>query len=116
MEKNIYLVPANSKKSMLHFSLFNNLDLWILGGGVGFTFGLLLMFNSYESTMLKFFCACPALLALLLVSPLPYYHNVRTLIGNIYTYYVRRKNYFWRGWCVKDEARKSEFEFGAKRK
>ena len=114
MDKNIYLVPANSKKSMLYFSLFNKTDLVILITGVVITFGLLLLFNNAESTMLKFICAMPALTALLPVSPLPYYHNVRTLIGNIYTYYARRKNYFWRGWCVKDEARKSEREFGSK--
>lgn len=114
MDKNIYLIPANSKKSMLYFSLFNRTDLIILIGGVVITFTALLICNNVESTMIKFFCATPALSALLLVSPLPYYHNVRTLIGNIYTYFVRRKNYFWRGWCVKDEARKSINEFGTK--
>ena len=114
MDRNTYLIPANSKKSMLYFSLFNKTDLVILIFGIVFTFVLLIAFNNVESSMVKFFCATPALTALLLVSPLPYSHNVRTLIGNIYTYFVRRKNYFWRGWCVKDEARKSSNEFGTK--
>lgn len=114
MDKNIYLIPANSKKSMLYFSLFNKTDLIILSGGIVATFILLIAFNGIESAMFKFFCAIPALTALLLVAPLPYYHNFRTFVANIYTYYVRRKNYFWRGWCVKDETRKSELDFNAK--
>lgn len=114
MDRNTYLIPANSKKSMLYFSLFNKTDLVILIVGICVTFVCLLLFNEVESTMVKFMCAVPALTAILLVSPLPYYHNVRTLLANIYTYYARRKNYFWRGWCIKDEARKSSREFGAK--
>jgi hypothetical protein len=106
--KNIYLIPANSKKSMLILSLFNPVDLIVLCSGIGITFLLLLVFNSVQETWFKVVCALPALTALTLVAPLPYYHNVRTLLGNIIRYFSSRRNYFWRGWCVKDEFRKSE--------
>ena len=106
-DRNIYLIPANSKKSMMILSLFTPTDLVILIGGIVITFALLIVFNSVEETAFKFVCAIPALLALLLVAPLPYYHNVRVLLGNVFRFFSSRRNYFWRGWCVKDEFRNS---------
>lgn len=106
--RNIYLIPANSKKSMLILSLFNPVDLIVLCSGIGITFMLLLIFNDISETWFKIVCALPALTALTLVAPLPYYHNVRTLLGNVFRYFTCRKNYFWRGWCVKNEFRKFE--------
>lgn len=106
--KNIYLIPANSKKSMLILSLFNTMDIIILVSGIGLTFLLLIVFNGIQETWFKVVCAIPALTAVTLVAPLPYYHNVRTFAANIIRYFTSRKNYFWRGWCVKDEYRKSE--------
>lgn len=107
-EKNIYLIPANSKKSMMILSLFTPTDLFILLGGILITFALLIVFNSVEETTFKFICAIPALLAILLVAPLPYYHNVRVLLGNIFRFFTNRRNYYWRGWCVRDEFRDNE--------
>lgn len=106
--KNVYLIPANSKKSMMILSLFTPVDVAILCSGIGITFLLLLVFNNVDESSFRFACAVPALLALLLVAPLPYYHNVRVLIGNVLKFFTSRRNYFWRGWCAKDEFRKSE--------
>lgn len=106
--KNIYLIPANSKKSMNILGLFTPIDIVILCTGIGVTFILLLVFNYVDETAFKMMCAVPALIALLLIAPLPYYHNVRVLLGNIFRFFTGRRNYFWRGWCVKDEFRKSE--------
>lgn len=107
MDKNIYLIPANSKKSMNILGLFKPVDVGVLSTGIIITFALLIVFNSIEETTFKFLCAIPALLAILLVAPLPYYHNVRVLLGNVFRFFSSRRNYFWRGWCVKDEFRKS---------
>ena len=42
----------------------------------------------------------PIVTAGFLVFPIPNYHNVRTLIGEVYNYYfVNRRKYIWRGWC-----------------
>jgi len=41
----------------------------------------------------------------MLVFPLPNYHNVRTLIGDIFLFYTNRRIYIWRGWCYKYEQR-----------
>ena len=106
--KNNYLIPANSKKAMMILSLFTPTDLVILRGGIIITFVLLIVFNSVEETAFKFVCAIPALLALLLVAPLPYYHNVRVLLGNIFKFFTGRKNYYWRGWCVRSEFRNAD--------
>ena len=107
MDKNIYLIPANSKKSMNILGLFKPVDVGVLSVGILITFALLIVFNSIEETTFKFLCAIPALLAILLVAPLPYYHNVRVLLGNVFRFFSSRRNYFWRGWCVKDEFRNS---------
>ena len=107
MDKNMYLIPANSKKSMNILGLFKPVDVGVLSVGILITFALLIVFNSIEETTFKFLCAIPALLAILLVAPLPYYHNVRVLLGNVFRFFSSRRNYFWRGWCVKDEFRKS---------
>lgn len=107
MDKNIYLIPANSKKSMNILGLFKPVDVGVLSTGIIITFALLIVFNSIEETTFKFLCAIPALLAILLVAPLPYYHNVRVLLGNVFRFFSSRRNYFWRGWCVKDEFRNS---------
>ena len=108
MDKNIYLIPANSKKSMNILGLFKPVDVGVLSVGILITFALLIVFNSIEETTFKFLCAIPALLAILLVAPLPYYHNVRVLLGNVFRFFSSRRNYFWRGWCVKDEFRNSD--------
>lgn len=50
--------------------------------------------------------ASPAIVSAFLVAPIPNYHNVMTLIGNIYRFYTGRKKYYWRGWCVRDGERR----------
>ena len=97
--KNNYLIPANSKKSQLYFGFFNVVDLIILGIGLGITLLLLLFIKSNNVTVMLML-ALPALIAIFLVLPVPHYHNVMTLIGNIYRFYTGRKKYYWRGWCV----------------
>ena len=94
-----YLIPANSKKSMLILGFFNPTDLIIFLTGIVITFILLL---SIKSNSLKeaFFIISPALFTSFLVIPIPNHHNLRTFVYNVYTYFTSRRSYFWRGWCI----------------
>jgi len=95
-----YLIPANSKKSMLILSFFNTTDLIIFSVGCLITFILILAIRVNDLTG-SLLILMPALVTGFLVMPVPYQHNIRTLIGNIYTYYARRRTYYWKGWCAK---------------
>ena len=96
---NNYLIPANSKKSQMILGLFTGLDLGIFLTGVGFSVILLLVFKTNNLfTLLGL--ASPALIATFLVAPVPNYHNVMTLMGNIYRFYTGYRKYYWKGWCA----------------
>ena len=94
-----YLIPANSKKSMLILGFFNPTDLIIFLTGVVITF-ILLMSIKTNSLKEAVFIITPALISSFLVLPVPNHHNLRTFIYNIYTYFTNRRSYFWRGWCM----------------
>ncbi len=100
MDNNRYLIPANSKKSQLILSFFTPFDLIVFLTGVGITIILLVTIES-NNLAVTFGLASPALIATFLVAPVPHYHNVMTLIGNIYRFYTGRKKYYWRGWCAR---------------
>lgn len=103
---NGYLIPANSKKSMMILGLFTTMDLVLFGSGVGLTVLLLLIIpiNGFLGMAL---ILAPALISAFLVFPIPNYHNVLQLIINIYTFYfVRQRTYIWKGWCYKDGSSK----------
>lgn len=102
--QNNYLIPANSKKSQLILGFLNPVDAIILGTGVGITVLLLLIIKSNDLAVMLGLVS-PALIAIFLIAPVPNYHNVRTLIGNIYRFYTGRKKYYWRGWCANNGER-----------
>lgn len=95
---NSYLIPANSKKSMLIFGLFNTVDLIIAGCGVGTTF-LLMMFLPVDNFWIAVMTIMPGLVCGFLVFPVPNYHNIRTVIKNAWIFYTTRQKYIWKGWC-----------------
>jgi len=97
---NQFLIPANSKKSMLIFSFFNVTDLIIFGSGCVLTFIFLFIFNNntIENGVI---ILLPVIITGILVMPVPNQHNVRTFISNVYTYFANRRTYFWRGWCMR---------------
>lgn len=94
-----YLIPANSKKSMLILSFFTPLDLIVFGVGTGFSLMLLLIVNS-QSLGILLLMLSPGLISTFLVLPVPNYHNVMTLIWVVYNYFTNRRRYIWKGWCV----------------
>lgn len=104
---NDYLIPANSKKSMLILSMFNKTDLIFLAVGGGIT-GIFMLTLPKETMMQIAYILSPFLICCFLVLPIPNQHNIRTFIVNIYQYFTNRRTYFWRGWCngyVKDESK-----------
>ena len=102
-----YLIPANTKKSQLYFGLFNKFDLWLFGIGVGISFLLMLKLN-LSSILMSVIALLPGLIAIFLVFPIPYYHNVLTVIINVITFYTSRRYFLWKGWCVTDGEKDSE--------
>lgn len=95
-----YLIPANSKKSLLIFGLFNTTDLIIFGCGIAATIVLLLAISP-SSVFAAVIDMLPVSITGLLVFPIPNYHNMRTVINNIWVFYMypERRQYGWKGWC-----------------
>jgi len=96
-----YLIPANTKKSQLFFGLFNTFDLILFGSGVGISL-LLLVILPVESLPIALLAVAPGLITGFLVFPIPYYHNVLTVLKNVFTFYTTRQEFIWKGWCVED--------------
>ena len=95
---NSYLIPANSKKSALIFGLFTGSDLVIASVGIGLSL-LLMMILPTDIFWVAVVSLLPGVTAAFLVFPVPNYHNVRTVIRNVWEFYTTRQKYVWKGWC-----------------
>lgn len=93
-----YLIPANSKKSILIFGLFTGSDLAIASIGIGLSL-ILMMFLPVGSLLVAILSILPGFIAAFLVFPIPNYHNIRTVIRNAWEFYTTRQKYIWKGWC-----------------
>lgn len=99
---NQYLIPANSKKSSLILGLFRVTDLFVAVGGAIISLILMLAISGDELYILVI-KLLPLSLSLLLVVPIPNYHNVLVFIQEMLLYMLGQKEYIWKGWCaVKD--------------
>ena len=79
---NNYLIPANSKKGQLYFNLFRVEDLVVLL--IGGLITLVLVFAiSGDSLLTMALKLMPLGIAVLLVMPIAYYHNVMVFIKEI---------------------------------
>ena len=96
---NNYLIPANSKRSMLIFGLFTKFDLILFGCGLGLTLLLLITVPSLESPYIAVLAIMPGLISGFLVLPIPNYHNTLTFLVSMYRFYTGRRKYVWKGWC-----------------
>ncbi len=94
-----YLIPANTKKSLLIVGWFTKLDLWIFSIGVGWSFLMLLIIKNMNLAIL-ILVLLPGLIATFLVLPVPHYHNVLQLLTNIFNFYTNRRQYYWKGWSI----------------
>lgn len=104
---NMYLIPANSKRSMLIFGIFNIFDLILFGSGVGITL-LLLMILPLDSLVVSILAISPGLVTGLLIFPIPNYHNTLTVLIDIWEFMTTRQKFIWKGWCVMDELENSK--------
>ena len=96
-----YLIPANAKKSKLILGFFTPVDLIIFGVGCTITLTLLIIFQGMNFSM-ALIVLMPAVISGFLVVPVPNYHNVLQLLTNIFTFFLNRKRYYWKGWCIRD--------------
>lgn len=98
---NQFLIPANTKKGSLIFGIFMPVDLVIFLTGVGITLLALIIMSTANimDNVTSILGILPALIAVFLVFPFPNYHNVRTAIREVITFYTNRQKYVWRGWC-----------------
>lgn len=98
---NQYLIPANTKKGQLILGMFKPIDLGIFITGVVVTIILFLIFSNFDiSCWISLLAIVPGALAGVLVFPIPNYHNVRVVLGEIINFYSNNRNYKWRGWCA----------------
>ena len=100
---NNYIIPANSKKSQLILGFFTPFDLGLFITGLTISCFLLMVVKSEDIKVMALF-ASPLLISSFLVAPLPYYHNVLTLLNNIFKFFMNQREYKWKGWCVKSYA------------
>lgn len=100
---NQYLIAANSKKGQLIFNMFRPVDLIILGAGTFITFLMFAIFQP-SNIYIGVLVLLPFLTCAFLVLPIPNYHNVLCILGNVRNFYFKDKNQLiWKGWCAKDE-------------
>lgn len=102
MNNNRFLIPANSKKSILYFGLFNKFDLILFGIGVGISL-LLTMILDANNFIIAMIVIAPGVVTGFLVFPVPNYHNILTLLISLWRFFTSRQRFVWKGWCVKDE-------------
>ena len=96
------LVPANTKRSMLILSMLRPIDAMILGIGISISVILLIIFSN-GGTLITLVSCIPMAISLILVMPIPNYHNTLVALQSIYRFYNERRNYIWKGWCIYDE-------------
>ena len=97
-----YLIPANSKKSLKIFGIFYKFDLILFLIGVGISF-ILVIAMPVEDIKIAVISVLPGCLAGLLVFPVPHYHNVLTVIIDVWTFITSRQKFVWKGWCFISE-------------
>ncbi len=93
-----YLIPANSKKSLLIFGVFKKEELIMFAICISATL-LGMVSLPINITAVALLTLAPALIGGLLVMPIPNYHNVLTMLKNMYIFFTIRQRFVWKGWC-----------------
>ncbi|MBE6140037.1 MAG: hypothetical protein E7172_00630 [Firmicutes bacterium] len=104
---NNYLIPANAKKSRLILGFFTPIDLILFGSGCSITILMLIIMQNATFGQL-IVILMPAVITGFLVMPVRHYHNILQLLTNIVMFYSGRRRYYWKGWCISDDAREIE--------
>ena len=107
---NRYLIPANTKRGQLLFSIFRPVDLGIWITGMTVTFILLIVLGNQVSSsiFIAVLVLLPALICTGLVIPVANYHNILVAIQELIYFYSNNRNYKWRGWCAEYESKRNE--------
>ncbi len=95
---NNYLIPANTKQGKLIMGLFKPMDIILFGTGILITL-IMLAFAQNSSLLVTILSLAPGLITAFLVVPIPNYHNILTIIIEIYEFMTHNQKYEWRGWC-----------------
>lgn len=103
---NTYLIPANSKKGLLHFSNFNTSDLILFATGISISI-LLFMIFPISKLSVALLAIAPGCICAFLVIPIPNYHNIRTAIKIVWEFYTTRQRFIWKGWCYNNGEEKT---------
>ena len=93
-----YLIPANSKRSMLIFGMFRPVDLGIFITGGVLTF-MMIFANNPQNLTDVIIDLLPLLITATMVAPVPNQMNVWSFTVNVYSFLVHQRDYRWRGWC-----------------
>lgn len=104
---NEYLVPANTKKATLIFSVLRPVDALILGIGISMSVIALIILNN-AGTLITIVACVPMIISLILVLPIPNYHNTLVALQSIIRFYNERRNYIWKGWCIYNEFKENK--------
>ena len=94
-----YLIPANTKRGQLIFSIFRPIDLIIFAVGLSITLILLAFFPTSDIGLL-ILTLLPGLIAVFLIIPIPNYHNMLVLLIEMYNFLSSNQKLIWRGWCI----------------
>lgn len=97
-----YIIPTNTKKGQLIFGFLRGIDLMILLAGVAITFLIAFIIGNANSLLAIIIIIIPTLVAGTLVFPFPNYHNVLQFVTNVIVFIIRRRRYYWKGWCVRN--------------
>lgn len=104
---NGYLIPANSKKSTLIFSVFTVFDLILFACGITTTLLMLVIFE-LENIWITAMVLAPACITGFLVMPVANYHNIFTILQNAIIFFTNNQRYIWKGWCFAHEKEKQK--------
>ena len=96
MDERSYLVPANTKKSLLILSVLRPFpDTIILGVGIAITVIALMIIGNNTSIGITLLACIPMIISLALVLPIPNYHNTLVALQSVINFYKGRRNYIW---------------------
>ena len=107
MNNDLYLIPANSKRSMLILGLFRKIDMIIFGTGFGVSL-ILVMAVPMTDMLVTILALLPGLVTGFLVLPVPNYHNVLSILISAYKFFTKDQGYIWKGWCFTNEEKNNK--------
>lgn len=102
MNNGRFLIPANSKKSLLIFGIFNKFDAILFGSGIAITL-ILMMVLPIANIVWAIVAIAPVIITGFLVFPIPNYHNVMTVLIETWQFFTSRQRFIWKGWCFTSE-------------